>query len=351
MKKYRDFLNEDLGNSIFPEDKTLQKIRWVDYMYELTPIEQKSDGMFYKREDLFAPMGSNSINGSKCRQLLYLFEQRPKNSDTVIHATNLNSSPQTPMTAAMARHYKLRCIQVGGGTNYESMNKKELPLFATMLGAEYYLDCKCGYNVVIQKKVQDLMKHFSNSFTIERDITLDHRLPKNSSEDILNFHKVGAHQVKNIPDFIENLILPFGSANSATSVILGLYQNKDKFKNLKNIYLVNVGVDKRQYMKERLELMKVDYSIFNFIYLDTEQKYSKTFNGIKQDDITFHPRYEAKVQKFIRENHKELINPRTLFWIIGSYPSLETTARNLKMKIPEHINLLDTSFLDSKVLF
>ena len=123
--------------------------RWADIMYAMTPIEQKSDGMYYKREDHFAPLGINSINGSKLRQLIWLFD-RERDVDTVVHATNLNSSPQTPMTAAVAEHYGYRNIQVGGGTTFASINKKELPMASTMHGAEYDLTVGSGFNVVIQ---------------------------------------------------------------------------------------------------------------------------------------------------------------------------------------------------------
>ena len=112
--------------------------RWADSLYAMTPIEQKSDGMFYKREDHFSPLGINSINGSKLRQLIWLFD-RETNVDTVVHATNVNKSPQTPMTAAVAEHYGYRCIQIAGGTNLNSINKKELPMAATLHNTEYDL--------------------------------------------------------------------------------------------------------------------------------------------------------------------------------------------------------------------
>ena len=126
QKVDRNILNE-------VTEETFIDGRWIDHIYDLTPVEQKSDTMFYKREDKFAPLGMNSINGSKGRQLLWLFD-REKNVDTVVHATNLNSSPQTPMTAAMAEHYGYRNIQVAGGTTFDSMNKKELPLASTLHG-------------------------------------------------------------------------------------------------------------------------------------------------------------------------------------------------------------------------
>jgi hypothetical protein len=310
--------------------------RWADHLYDLTPIEQKSDTMFYKREDKFAPMGMNSINGSKCRQLLWLFH-RESEVDTVVHATNLNSSPQTPMVAAMAEHYGYRNIQVGGGTTFESINKKELPMAATLHGTEYDITVGSGYNVVIQKRVDEIMCDHLNSFKIERDITLDHRLEHNTPEVLREFHSVGGYQVKNIPDHIEDLIMPFGSSTSTCSVLLGLSEHKPT--NLKRIHLINVGSDKRDYMFERLQLMGADLNDYEFTWSDTKEPYSKTFKDVRVDDMTFHMRYESKCYLHLLEHNKELINDKSLFWVIGSYPDTATTAHNLGREMPTEVTL------------
>ena len=302
----RKILNEDTGDSVVKGDD------WENYIYALTPVEKKSDGMWFKRDDKFAIHGINTINGSKCRQLLHLFLERPKDADTVIHATNVNSSPQTPMTAVMANHFGLRCIQVAGGTNFKSISEKELPKFATMFGTEYEISMGSGFNKNIQRRVKDIMKDFPNSFTVERDITLDHRLKENTPEKILKFHEVGAYQTKNFPDHITDLIMPFGSANSTTSVILGL--SRAKPKSLKRLPLV---------------------------WHESGYEYSKTLKGVSVDDITFHYRYEAKVYTHIKEYHPELFKDTTLFWVIGSVPDLETTARNLGKEIPETIKVFE----------
>jgi len=313
--------------------------RWIDKIWDLTPVEQKSDTMFYKREDKFAPLGMNSINGSKCRQLLWLFD-REKNVDTVVHATNLNSSPQTPMTAAMAEHYGYRNIQVAGGTTFESMNKKELPLAAALHGTEYDITVGSGFNVVIQKRVDDIMSSHSNSFKIERDITLDHRLEKNTPDILREFHAIGGEQVKNIPDHIEDLIMPFGSSTSTCSILYGLSTHKPK--SLKRIYLIDVGVDKREYVFERLSYMGVSPNEYEIIHRDTKLPYSKTVPGVSIDDITFHMRYEAKCYSYVLEHLKELIRPTSLFWVIGSYPDTKTTARNINREVPTEITLYES---------
>ena len=336
MKTDRKILNEVTADLSI-------KGRWADSLYVLTPVEQKSDGMFYKREDYFCPLGINSINGSKLRQLIWLFD-RESDVDTVVHATNVNKSPQTPMTAAVAEHYGYRCIQIAGGTSFASINKKEMPLAAAMHGTEYDLECRSGFNVNIQKRVDIVMQDHPKSFKIERDITLDHNLDKNSSKDLRDFHSIGAAQVANFPDNVENLLMTFGSATSCTSVMLGLADAVvagTAPKSLKTIHLINVGVDKRDHMFERLDLMGADVSMYDFVWHDTEVAYDKLIKGISVDDITFHYRYEAKAYKYLLDNRPDLINEKSLFWIIGSVPSTEVTAFNTNRKVPTEVTLYE----------
>ena len=62
---------------------------------------------------------------------------------------------------------------------------------------------------------------------------------------------------------------------------------------------------------------------------------------MKLDDITFHPRYEAKAVDFITREHPELINNNSLFWIIGSLPDINTTSVKINKNIPTGIKLLE----------
>ena len=312
--------------------------RWADSLYAMTPVEQKSDSMFYKRDDFYAPLGINSINGSKLRQLVWLFDREdPSKVDTVVSATNVAKSPQVIMTPAVAEHYGYRCINVAGGTNFNSINKKEMPMAATMFGAKYDIVCRSGFNVNIQKRAQLIMADLPRSFNIERDITLHHNNPANSAADLREFHSVGAQQVKNIPSDIEAIIMPFGSATSCTSVLLGLSEWKPF--SLKTIHLVNVGVDKREEMFYRLELMGADISMYDFVWHDTQVPYDKLLKGVSVDDITFHCRYEAKVYQYLLDSRPDLINERNLYWVIGSYPSTAVTAANLGREVPTEVTL------------
>ena len=50
------------------------QIHWEEQLLELTPVEEVG-GVWFKREDYFAPLGYSGINGSKLRQCIYLIDE------------------------------------------------------------------------------------------------------------------------------------------------------------------------------------------------------------------------------------------------------------------------------------
>jgi hypothetical protein len=49
---------------------------WAEKLYDITSVESIG-GMWWKRDDLFAPLGTGNINGSKLRQLIWVLGSRP----------------------------------------------------------------------------------------------------------------------------------------------------------------------------------------------------------------------------------------------------------------------------------
>lgn len=318
------------------------KVHWEDYIYHLTPVEfvRNGDGKacFFKREDYFAPLGFHGINGSKLRQAIYLFTTEAAGKSKVINGTSVKS-PQIPMASACARHFGKDITCVLGATKPETAPKHEMVDMALFFGCNFkYINI--GYNHNLQLKCQEILAQDpENTFYLEYGITLNHN--QHSPKSVYDFHKVGAEQVKNIPDTVEDLIIPAGSCNSAASVLLGfmLYG----WKNLKRIHLVGTGPSKIKYLTERLEIMgeycKKDFEIFGglpytFPVLRKEiplQTFFYDLHGTKyvtyQDEMPFtfggidlHPTYEGKVMTYIYEKVPELIKDTTLFWIVGNKP-------------------------------
>ena len=72
-----------------------EEVKWENYLATLTPWQNKA-GVWFKREDYFAPLGYSGPNGSKMRQLIWyvnrfkgmmVFEtfNKHSNGNTVFH--------------------------------------------------------------------------------------------------------------------------------------------------------------------------------------------------------------------------------------------------------------------------
>lgn len=313
---------------------------WEDHLYDLTPVEEKRDlkrSLCFKREDFFAPLGYGGINGSKLRQGIFLGNKYANHPEIEYIVGGMSyHSPQLIMQSAIAKHFGKKVICVTSGTSQNAL-KHEMIRGAQWFGSSLVCNINPPYNGVLQKKCREVRSKLgeSRTFYLEYGITLGFEHP---FKEIFDFHEVGANQVRNIPEEIKSLVVPFGSANSATSILLGLSMYPKE--NLKDIYLFGVGPDKREYLTKRLEGMSrfagVDTCIFEGLEYSSPKKNFKykihyippkyTYADLVYhncEDIKFHPTYEGKVFDVMKNSFPELITPETLFWIVGSEPSIE----------------------------
>jgi len=341
--------NED--KSVFPIltiDR--QRIHWEDYLLELTPV-QLVGGVWFKREDMFAPLGLGGINGSKLRQAIYMFSKYHAQGGKGLMLSGASvKSPQLPMGTAVAKHFGYDAVHVIGATTPERSIDRDMVKMATWFGAKFE-HIKVGYNPVLQKRVHELYEsRGKKDFILNYGITCS---PDSTDEETTMFHMVGANQVQNVPEHIETIILPTGSCNSAISVLTGIFMFRESLPALKRVILVGIGPDKLPFIHKRFEAIK-RYSgldTFNFQKCYEEQGlegkpvnmpfdlfYFNLFKmgytdyqanvKCKHDRITFHPTYEAKVMKWVKEFMPEILNESTLFWIIGSQPTIEAMQKN-----------------------
>jgi len=308
-----------MSKSIFPVfSMNRADIRWEDYLGTLTPWENHQ-GIWFKREDYFAPLGYSGPNGSKMRQLIWYMNKFRGNKTHIVTGASIQS-PQLSMSAIVGAHYGLKCRQVVYSKPETVLNHPN-PAVAHGFGAVFEY-ASGPYNPIIQRKVADLTQ--DSSLVVEYGITLP--IDRYSPEDVRKFHEVGANQTKNIPDEIEELIIPAGSCNSLTSILLGLSRDRH---NLKRIFTIGIGPDKAEWTHERLRYMGVDASKFDFEWRhhslhDTGfSKYSDHFKGESFDGINFHPTYEAKMWRWLRQNDYISCDGKTGFWIVGSAPSVK----------------------------
>ena len=329
--------------TIFPDSCTLNpydrnQIRWEDYLYTLTPVE-KYKGMYVKREDYFAPLGYHSVNGAKLRQCIWLVNDWVQRKGVKgIVSGSVVGSPQHPFISSICKHYGIGCLIVTGSKHYTKHKNMQL---AEMLGAHFHV-AKVTYARALQSIAFKLAKKLPNHEVLETNITVDERL--NPPERIEAFHNVGAYQVKNIPDEVENIMIPCGSCNSVVSVLYGL--SKYPPKNLKKVVLMGIGNNgsfNLKYIPTRLKIIE------NVVGNDIVNRFDWSFIGgqsgrikiehhnlngsgfCKYDDwfpysengIEMHPRYEGKIWNFMEQNKSEFMQyftSKTLFWIVGNEP-------------------------------
>lgn len=364
------------------------KSRWEEHLYDMVPVQELThpitgQTMKFKRGDFFAPLGYGGINGDKLRVAIHIMNEHAKRGgDKVLAHGTVMGSPQSPMAAAVARHFGYKTVTVLGGTKPETCIKKDTIQMTAWFGSDFAFVGN-GYNNVIQPRVQKILSEKAPSgLYLEYGITLDHR--KHEAARIAAFHGVGAEQVKNIPDDVDTLIIPFGSANSGTSILLGLC--KYPKPNIKEVVLVGIGPNRVKFMQERLKVigdhLGINTDMFDLTEMDKPKEDANTanvmdffgaetkptgrgkyyrlthfdlhttkyveYNDLMEyswGELELHPRYEGKVMTYLQEKHPEYIRPSSLFWIVGSKPRLEPMMANvgheIQPEVPTAVELLE----------
>lgn len=356
------------------------KVHWEDYLQTFTPVQlvkndETGQSMLFKREDCFAPLGYGGINGAKLRQAIWLMNEHLKcGGHPDLFSASVVGSPQLIMGALVSRHYGGVTRSVLGVTTPEKCLKHAMVAGATWAGTQWDF-IGSGFNSALQPHCRKLMaKYNPDGFFMEYGITLDHEVEEPSR--ISAFHVVGGHQAANIPDEVDTIVLPFGSANSATSFFTGLAMYPKP--NLKKIILIGIGPNKIKWIEHRLSIIGKELDLPNILawsknYIHNkelenpetvkpktrklfgntiENKSSKVYPLYEVEhhdlhttgwvaysdlmdyqwgDIELHPRYEGKVMSYIQKVMPEVIKPTTLFWIVGGYPRVE----DMKVSVPE----------------
>ena len=297
-------------------------LHWEDYLGELTPWQLRS-GIWFKREDYFAPLGYGGPNGSKLRQLIWYVNRYREGRTHIVTGASIQS-PQLSMSAIVGAHYGLRARQVVY-SKPETVLRHENPRIAYGFGAEFEY-ASGPYNPILQRKVADLTQ--PRSLVVEYGITVPHdRYP---AEDVRRFHEVGARQVSNLPEAVTRLVVPAGSCNSLCSILLGLSRDP---KNLRELWVLGIGPDKRSWVRERMATIGIDVSgarlpfqvHYHSLHDTGYSKYSDKFTGEQHDGIRFHPTYEAKMWRWLNQRNVLgdvlPLDDSVGFWIVGSAPN------------------------------
>lgn len=281
---------------------------------EITPV-QFYDGLYWKRDDYFKPFGEHHVNGGKVRQAIKVFEHKldeikNKYSNGVVTAASVHS-PQSANIAKVAKHFDIKCISTVGGTKPENLDKLAMMRLTKHYGSEIRIVAGHGMTAVIHSRMNDIAKDL-NYLPIEMgELMVDN--PKIIFETT-------AEQVQNIPDELDNLIVPSGVAIQLAGILIGI---KKYNKKVKRIVSVCVGPTREKKIEGYFnDVYGMNINEFNsFEMYAHKAPYSKGYdvkvNGEYIDDI-----YEGKAHHWM-VNNVDYKNEKTLFWVVGKRPRLE----------------------------
>ena len=263
-----------------------------------SPIETYG-GYLIKRDDMFS-LGE-IIKGGKVRQCLRIVyenldEIKSKYNGGLITGCGL-PSPQSTIVSAVSKYFGLKCIVVSPIYDNSKVDVNRINVsLSQKLGAKIYgvgNQIPRGY----KRDIKELNKKYGY-YEIKFGM---------NSESVID---TTSHQVKNIPNELENLVVICGSGLNLLGILKGIVKYKKKVNNVygitlskffdenKKLYYDNL-VDKEKY-KGQLHIIRSPYP----------------YQRLKKTDIPFLDwTYESKAYSFMTENISPSTN--TLFWVVG----------------------------------
>lgn len=220
-------------------------------------------------------------------------------------------SPQSPIVAKVCSDNHVPCI-IGIGGNITNLSKtiqthKSLEV-SKKVGAEIRVVSKLGYDKTMMPFVELIAKEL-NYEIIKFGINLN-EYPSAIIDAIAN-------QVQNIPDHLNNLIVPCGSGITFAGILVGI---KRFNKKIDNIFVIQIsGYDRTKSINEILHKFGIEarYKFFiDYIYEYTKKCRISIASGFDLSVI-----YEAKAFQYFT-NNKSILGikdtDKSLFWVIGN---------------------------------
>ncbi len=297
---------------------TYESLRIMD----LTPVEEY-DGIYFKRDDKYMPFDDVPLSGGKVRQACSLvidnYEHIKNECEGLIATPTSMSSPQGVIIARVAKEFGFHSLVLYGGSNKKSILKNNLAICTAYLGAKLNFNTKSGYDKNIQANLKKRMEGGLKCFNVKFGINLT----KNPNSII----KAIGHQVQNIPDNLDMLVIPCGSAITACGILWGLQEYNKKPK---KIYLIQIsGYSRVKEIEDAEQALNIKFPSFDFI-IDKTYKYNKrvrlAFGGGYMDPI-----YESKAYDYMLK-HLEYKGKKVLFWIIGDSQPVRDYSKVLSYK-------------------
>ena len=272
---------------------------------EQTPIEEYN-GVWYKRDDLFHPFPDEELNGGKVRQAINLIHQNLDLIKSEYHGkvatTCQKDSPQGLIVSRVARAYNLGCFVGYGNISLKTLEENAFIQHIRKNNAQVESIINQGFDNAITSRLNKLQKAGTgnNFYIIKFGIDVE------QNPVIVECIR---DQVQNIPDNLDNLVIPTGSGITAGSILKGI---KKYGKKIKTVYVVHIsGQDRRKKINEIA-------GVAPYIYVKgTGFPYHRKVVRTVTDGFVLDEIYEAKVYDWMLHN-LDLRRERTLFWVVGN---------------------------------
>ena len=272
-------------------------------VWDLTPIE--NEDIFYKRDDLYEPFGSNSVNGGKVRQVISLVSQdlttiRKHKNNTVITQTQVKS-PSGVVIGRVAQEFGIKSILCVGGVDMKNVNNHQQLKLTRETGAKIRNVAGHGIPAVVKARVSEIAdkynyynigfhKHIDTSFWALFDTT--------------------ANQVRNLPNDLDILIVPVASGIHMAGILLGIKKYK---KRVERIVGIEVGPSRRMKILNYVDVSPKRLDLKSF-----EMPYSKELSETTPHNLQLDTLYEAKAYNYMK-HHLRVKNKKVCLWIVGKH--------------------------------
>jgi len=260
----------------------------------------------YKRDDLFRPFPDEMLNGGKVRQAINLIHHNLEliKSDyhNTIATTSQKDSPQGLIISRVARAYHLDCFVGYGNLCQKTLDENKIIQNIRKNNGIVESIIKQGFDNAITSRLKKLQREGTgnNFFIVKFGIDVEHNPV---AVDCIS------DQVQNIPDILDNIVIPTGSGITAGAILRGI---KKYGKEVKNVYVVHISGKDREKKINSIEA-HVPYEYI----MGTGYKYSQKVKLNVVDGFELDYIYEAKAYDWMMHN-LDLRNEKTLFWCVGN---------------------------------
>ena len=271
----------------------------------LTPIEEY-DHILFKRDDLFMPFPNEKINGGKVRQAMNLIYHnldliRNEYNSKVATSCGIHS-PQGMIVSRVAKAYNLGCFVGYGSLSDKTLAENPFIQHIRLNNGVANRIANYSFDSVVSFHLRELRDEGQgkNFFIIKFGIDID-RNPV--VIDCI------ANQVENLPDNLDNLVIPCGSGITSGAILRGI---KKYGKKVKAIYVVHVSSEDRRNI-----IKKIEDSVPYIYVKGTGYRYGQEVKITVDEKLNLDSIYEAKAFDWMTK-HIDSKKERTLFWCVGN---------------------------------